>query len=307
MTTAFIQKNDSTSKFELIIDNKVFRKSSLEHYLFMNLDEYKNFKDLDVEEIIMSNGSKYVINGDSEVKDDTIKKTEKIKFDVNKRYEFMEKIIKMVILKKSKSAICVGQGGLGKTHTVLQTLSEMDLTEENGGYVIVKGYSTAKGLYRTLYENRHNNIIFDDCDSILKDSTARNLLKGALDSYDKREISWNSEAWGDDLPKKFNFRGSVIFISNLTLPKFDQALLTRSMVIDLSMTKSDVVERMEFILEDIMPDVDMRIKTKALGFIKENIDRIADINFRTLMKAINVVDTFEDEEWSDLCLYSMQN
>ena len=38
---------------------------------------------------------------------------------------------------------------------------------------MVKGYSTAKGLYRTLFENNGMVIIFDDCDSILKDDVAR--------------------------------------------------------------------------------------------------------------------------------------
>jgi hypothetical protein len=54
----------------------------------------------------------------------------------------------------------------------------------------IKGFSTAKNMFRTLYENNGSTIIFDDCDSILKDAIAINILKAALDSYDKRVITW---------------------------------------------------------------------------------------------------------------------
>ena len=65
-------------------------------------------------------------------------------------------------------------------------------------------------------------VVFDDCDSILLDEVCLNLLKGALDSGKKRKISWLAESHSlrrEGVPDSFDFKGGVIFITNL---KFDQ-------------------------------------------------------------------------------------
>ena len=133
-------------------------------------------------------------------------------------------------------------------------------------FTMVKGYSTAKGLYRTLFENNKSIIVFDDCDAVLKDPVALNLLKGALDSYGKRIISWNADMRDDDLPRSFNFEGRVIFISNMTQDSIDQAIRSRSMLIDLSMTADQKIERMETIAksDSFLPEYDKNIKQDAL-------------------------------------------
>ena len=89
--------------------------------------------------------------------------------------------------------------------------------------MVVKGYATPKALYGTLWEHRDKTIIFDDCDSVLKDAVSLNLLKGALDSYDKRTISWLQKGFiEDNLPNSFEFQGNIIFISNMSSDKLDQ-------------------------------------------------------------------------------------
>ena len=154
-----------------------------------------------------------------------------------------------------------GEGGLGKTYTVTKTLEAngykdiSDLADFQVGSIIntrkcftmIKGFSTAKGLYRTLFENNKSIVVFDDCDAVLKDPVALNLLKGALDSYGKRIISWNADMKDDDLPRSFEFTGRVIFISNMDQDRIDQAIRSRSMMIDLSMTLDQKIDRMEFI------------------------------------------------------------
>ena len=129
------------------------------------------------------------------------------KFGINTRFNFVEKLVNMVAAGVQPSAVITGEGGLGKTFTVTKTLESAgfkdisDLADFQVGSVIntrkcftmVKGYSTAKGLYRTLFENNKSIIVFDDCDAVLKDPVALNLLKGALDSYGKRIISWNAD------------------------------------------------------------------------------------------------------------------
>jgi hypothetical protein len=297
-------KNTETSKWELIINNKVFRKTAGEEiHLLPGLEKYKNFNTLGVTEIVLVNGTIFKLGGDVVSSAPTIAK--KIIFDVNQRYDFMEKIITMITKRKIESSIITGSPGLGKTYTVMACLKDTGM-EEVRDYAVVKGYSTPKGLYRTLFENKDKIIVFDDCDSILKDPTARNLLKGALDSYERRTITWNSEAACDELPKTFDFTGHIIFISNMTLPKFDQALISRSMVIDLSMTDDDVLERMKHVLANVLPTVSMEKKEMALEFISIHRDKIDDLNFRILLKTIKIINSFETD-WENLSLYAIQN
>ena len=241
------------------------------------------------------------------------------KFSINQRFEFLEKLVKMVASGIQPSAVVTGQGGLGKTFVVTKTLKangykdESDLSEmevgmrvrKNTTFTTVKGYSTAKGLYRTLFENNGSVIIFDDCDSVLKDPVALNLLKGALDSYGKRIISWNAETRDDDLPKSFNFEGKVIFISNLSQDKIDQAIRSRSMMIDVSMTTDQKIERMEFIAmeDDFMPEYDMAAKKDAVEFLKEFKDEAKEISLRTLISVTKIRSANAD--WKDLATYML--
>ena len=157
--------------------------------------------------------------------------------------EFVTDLVTMVANRVTPSAVITGEGGLGKTFTVRKALDTAGLTDTSNldeidegeivrsreMYTVVKGYSTAKGLFRTLYENRKSVIVFDDCDSILKDPVALCLLKAALDSYDTRRITYNADIRDEDLPRSFLFEGAVIFISNMSKERLDQAIRSRSM------------------------------------------------------------------------------
>lgn len=239
------------------------------------------------------------------------------KFGINQRFAFVEQLVGMVADGVQPSAVITGEGGLGKTYTVVKTLKDKgytdisDLAEFQVGSVVsmrkafkmVKGYSTAKGLYRTLFENNKGIVVFDDCDAVLKDPVALNVLKSALDSYGKRIISWNADFRDDDLPRSFNFEGRVIFISNLDEGKIDQAIRSRSMMIDLTMSLDQKIERMETIsmMDEFMPEYDKVIIKDALDLIREVKDDAKEISLRTLI-AVSKVRASNDN-WKDLATY----
>jgi hypothetical protein len=241
------------------------------------------------------------------------------RFDINTRFGFVEKLVTMVSAGVQPSAVITGEGGLGKTYTVTKTLEVAgykdisSLADFEVGSIIntrkcftmVKGYSTAKGLYRTLFENNKSIIVFDDCDAVLKDPVALNLLKGALDSYGKRIISWNADMRDDDLPRSFEFTGRVIFISNMDQSKIDQAIRSRSMMIDLSMTLDQKIERMEHIAlsAEFLPEYDKKVKTDALGLIREIKDECKEISLRTLIAVAKV--RASNKDWKDLATYML--
>ena len=245
-------------------------------------------------------------------------------FDINERFEFLADYVDMVAARDMKSAIVVGEGGLGKSHTVFSQLRKNGLTDlqdleigastntanSRTSYVVVKGYSTAKGLFRTLFENKNRLVVFDDCDSILRDDVAANLLKAALDSYDRRIVTWNAESFGGegDLPKSFEFTGAVIFISNLPMFKIPQAIISRSAPADVSMTRPEIITRMRQIVKggEFLADIDMDIKEDALNFIAQHINnpQVKSINLRTLI-AVATNRRCKPANWERLSLSMM--
>lgn len=235
----------------------------------------------------------------------SIRLTPPEKFNINEKFKFLENMIKMVIKKTAVSMVITGEGGLGKSHTVKEVLLQKQLVEDYD-YVIIKGYSTPRGLFRTLYEHSDKLIIFDDCDEVLKDPTAKNLLKGALDSYDDRKISWITSKELPDLPNEFEFNGRIIFISNLPQEKIDQALLSRSMSIDLSMSPAVKIERMRAILPNIKPNVPLELKEECMALIEEHKSEVGDLNIRTLMKVIAMrTDPENGDLWKEMAIYAM--
>lgn len=226
------------------------------------------------------------------------------KFTINQKFDFLTDLTSMVVNDITPSLIVVGPGGLGKTHTVKSTIILNGLGDSE--YVFFKGYSTSRGLYNTLFDNNGKLIVFDDCDSVLEDKVALNILKSALDSYETREISWMSKMnKGDVYPNQFNFTGRVIFISNKNKDKIDEAVLSRSLTVDLSMTPTEKIERMEFILEDILPEYDMNVKTDALNFLAINKDS-CQLNMRTLIMISKMRRTFPDT-WTNLANFMIKS
>ena len=225
-------------------------------------------------------------------------------FSINQRFGFLGDLASMVVNNITPSLLVVGEGGLGKTHSVTQAIEAGGL--EPFEYVFFKGYSTARGLYNALYDNNGKLIVFDDCDSVLEDKAAVNILKSALDSYEKRTISWMAKMnKSDEYPQQFDFTGRVIFVSNKSKDKIDEAVLTRSLTVDLTMTPDDKVARMASILPNILPQYDIEIKQEALGFLSSVKDEVS-INMRMLIMVSKMRLQFPDT-WKDLASYMVRS
>ena len=242
------------------------------------------------------------------------------RFTINERFGFVSDMVAMLASGAQASVVVTGPGGLGKSFTVTKALvdcgmQDVSLLEDFAvgtilktakTFRVIKGYSTPKGLYRTLYENKDGVIVFDDCDSVLKDPTSLNLLKGALDSYSRRIISWRADIKDEDLPTSFEFKGRVIFISNLASSNIDQAIITRSMAVDLSMTNKQKIERMQHLLAsgEFMPEFDKTIKADAMGLIERLQDAVKELSLRTLIQVTKIRQS-AGKNWANLAEYTI--
>ena len=216
------------------------------------------------------------------------------KRDPQEMFTNLERLTKMVGRGIQPSLVVTGGAGMGKTHLVKQTLADMGL-DESTDFVHFKGRATPAGLFITLYENSDKIIVLDDCDSVFKDDDAVNILKGALDSYDSRKISYITskplkDTDGNELPRHFEFTGRIIFISNIEQSKLDEAIRSRSFVADIDMTQDQMFTR----IEQLMPKMESRIplaaKTQALALMKElNVEFSGlDVNLRSFIKAARI-------------------
>ena len=208
-------------------------------------------------------------------------------------FKNIERLTKMVGRGLQPSLVITGGAGMGKTHIVKSTLEEMGL-KESYDFVHFKGRATAAGLFVTLYENNDKIIVLDDCDSVFKDDDAVNILKGALDSYDTRKISYIStkslkDEFGSEVPRHFEFSGRIIFISNINQSKLDEAIRSRSFVADVDLTNEQMFER----IEQLMPKMESRVpasaKAQALELMKElDAEFEIEINLRSFIKAARI-------------------
>lgn len=225
----------------------------------------------------------------------------KSKADPSIMFSNIERLTKMVGKGIQPSLVITGSAGTGKTHLVKTTLADMGL-RESFEFVHFKGRATAAGLFVTLYENSDKIIILDDCDSVFKDADAVNILKGALDSYDTRSISYLTtkplkDEFGSHLPRTFEFTGRIIFISNIAQSSLDEAIRSRSFVADVDLTKQQMFTRVEQLMDKMESIIPMPAKAQALSIMREleaEFDGV-HINLRSFIKAARICAMgFED-------------
>ena len=214
--------------------------------------------------------------------------------DPQEMFNNIERLTKMVGRGIQPSLVITGGAGMGKTHLVKGTLEGMGL-RESYDFVHFKGRATAAGLFITLYENSDKIIVLDDCDSVFRDDDAVNILKGALDSYDTRKISYITtkalkDEYGSEVPRHFEFTGRVIFISNISQSRLDEAIRSRSFVADVDLTTDQMFTRMDQLIDKMESRIPLAAKQQALAFMKELNEEFEglEINLRSFIKAARI-------------------
>lgn len=251
---------------------------------------------------------------EADVKTAVTEAEHKIVFDINKRFEMLVKLTRMVGNRASAGMIVTGSGGLGKTYTILDTFKKLGLVMDED-FAYLKGAKlTPVTFYKYLFDNADRIIIFDDSDVILDNPDVQNMLKSALDTSGVRSVTYMSVAIENEgYPTTFAFPGQIIFIANRSQNQINQALLSRSLYVDVSMTRPEALERMSWIVNKGVPeDVEvswdsMKIAFKLLqDFVLRGPGKKAelprDLNMRTLIKAAVIVEA-NPGDYDDLIYY----
>jgi hypothetical protein len=290
------------------------------------------------------------------------------------QYKELQEKIEIVASGKSafvRSILVMGAPSSGKSFNVKSMLKKLGLTNGNG-YVLKTGKITPAALWRTLIEQIDGMVVFDDCDGVAKDKDAVNILKGALDTTDVREISYDgfrtmntstmdaavrddlvrsmsrilrNEATQADLdkfthllkkdkdetpkepepfdprnfslkpkpvdaellakvqkyivdhpPNMIDFKGRVIFISNLDESVWDSigdgAITSRSMTINMKFSSGEMLDYIDEIKDNIKtPGLTDDQKQEVMDFIRDMFitgKLTKQINFRLVQQAFDM-------------------
>ena len=225
---------------------------------------------------------------------------------IRERFDILHEMTKATVSGDIRAMIVSGPPGVGKSFGVEQEIEKATMFDKIAGKrlraEVVKGSATPIGLYQTLYKYSDANcvVVFDDCDSILLDDVALNLLKGALDSGKKRKISWLSESSSlrrEGIPDSFEFKGSAIFITNLKFDKMKSqklrdhldALQSRCHYLDLTLdTMRDKILRIKQIAKDgvLFADYDFEpcVQDEIIDFMNDNQNRLREMSLRMAIK-----------------------
>ena len=233
---------------------------------------------------------------------------------IRQRFEILDEMTTAATNGDIRAMIVSGPPGVGKSFGVERIVEKACLFDQISGKrlraEVIKGSTSALGLYCQLYKYSDANsmLVFDDCDSILLDDVSLNLLKGALDSGKKRKISWLSDSHmlrREGVPDSFEFKGSVIFITNL---KFDQmksqklrdhldALQSRCHYLDLTLdTMRDKVLRIKQIANDggLFDEYDFQQceQDELIEFMEENKNKFREMSLRMAIKIADLKKSF---------------
>ena len=221
------------------------------------------------------------------------------------RFSILDEMADAEATSKVRAMIVSGPPGIGKSYGVEKALEKQNMFTDIAGdkrkFEMVKGAMSAIGLYKKLYEFKDAGCVccFDDCDAILYDDLALNLLKAALDTTPRRTLHWNTESrvlQSEGMPNSFEFNGGVIFITNI---KFDNvrskklqdhlaALQSRCHYLDLTIdSMKDRMLRIRQICGIGMLDkyaMPEGLQEELIQFIYDNKHKLREISLRMVLK-----------------------
>ncbi len=241
---------------------------------------------------------------------------------LRKRFTILDDMTKAVKKGYVKAMIVSGPPGVGKSFGVEKVLNTHQFLADISGdetlknFEIVKGSMTALGLYTKLYEfsDPKNILVFDDADGIFFDDVSLNILKAALDSSKSRRISWLSDSRllkQECIPNSFEFKGGVVFITNLKFENVKSkklqdhlaALESRCHYLDLTIdTEREKMLRITQIVKDGMLD-DYNLsdddKEEIIQYIDTNKKKLRELSLRTVLKVADLHRSFRSS-WKEI-------
>lgn len=232
---------------------------------------------------------------------------------LEENYANVEKYVKGICKGQYRSVIVNGPPGVGKSFSV-ETYLQQNAAQDT--YKVVAGHMTPMSLYGNLYQHRNvgDVLVLDDIDSVFSKIEGINLLKAAMDTKPVRRINWESSSAivvNLGLPAGFEFKGSVVLISNIgfsrkksKLQEHLDALKDRSYSLQISSnTKEELYQQVCFMVvkKDLLKEYGLSAsqQSEILDYIGDHLEEIEKISLRLAMKLAALMKA-NREEWRSM-------
>ena len=246
---------------------------------------------------------------------------------IEELWDNYERNLRRVARGRHKFAVAYGSGGVGKSYIFRQIAKQLELREyddeiqpskDQYDFVVISGKITPTQVYAEMYRHRDKLIVFDDCDSFLQTEEVQGFLKAGLDTGEQTKISnksskkvYNIEGDPESgtIPNTFSFKGRVIAITNLIARQLDQAVKSRALCVNLTMTVDETIDKLGSIKDKIeiltadkseVIDVSQKARDFAFEVLKKNKDKLGgDINTRVYSNAVLIASDGMDDQVSE--------
>lgn len=258
-----------------------------------------------------------------------VESDDKVKARIAERFDVMDEMIQSAAEGEVRGVVVTGPPGVGKSFGVSKALrnsielpqleailswdsesgqpkpvvdkaqNERDIEQR---FKFVSGHCTPLKLFEILYEGSAANMVtvFDDCDGVLRNEDALNLFKVALDTTaEKRIMTWNSTRERAEVPNRFEFKGSIIVITNINFENPEKAspamaehlaaIMSRVYYIDLAITNTrEKYLHIEGVCKDHNLLKSMGLEPvqieEVMTFFKDNLQYFREVSIRTVQK-----------------------
>lgn len=227
---------------------------------------------------------------------------------IRETFDIVEEMSEAAAAQVIRGMVIAGPPGIGKSFGVEEVMRRHEMASDLRGvedpYGVVKGSASGIGLFQLLYKysSAGQVVVFDDADGILFDEDCLNLLKAALDTTDRRMLSWHTESKALEnagVPNEFEFKGSVIFLTNISFEKVKgrtgehlKAILSRCHYLDLEMdTERDKLLRIKQVVGDGMLrkfGFEQHQEDEIVNFVTSNSQYLRELSLRMVKKVADL-------------------
>ena len=245
---------------------------------------------------------------------------------IRSRFNVLEEMTGATIDGVIRGLVVSGPPGVGKSYGIEKLIDQASMesliNQTDAVYGVERGAATPIGLYQMLYEYSAEGsvLVLDDSDTILYDELSLNILKAVLDSGKKRKVSWRSDSRildKEGIPNSFEFKGSIIFITNLKLEKTRgklgdhmKALLSRCHYIDLEIDDArDKFLRCKQIIMDGMlrnRGFSKEQENEIVEFLYENQNNLRELSLRMVSKIADLYQ-MSNTRWKEFANNTCMN
>ena len=221
------------------------------------------------------------------------------------KFDFLKGAVTQMADGFVNSIFVYGNPETGKSYEVINTLDELEVSYKLYKGNVVKGVDD---LFRILYNNREDKIlVFDDADKVL--TLDPNIWKTVLENKKEREITYvdvrrfrNKNM--EDVEPVFTFTSGVIFISNN--PKFNEAMASRSLVMNMKLSNDEAIAKVESTLEEFLPEISMKVKLEAIDYAKEISSGVKNMGYRTV-ETIIMAKKISPDNWRKQAIWLLSS